>query len=730
MYPYSSTFLRRSGLTRPYSASVSNPCLKKDLFTRRTRPTNILDLPLNLYPNPLLTFEKEEILKLKERELSHLLSIPGGNPAELERLFLNVVLIIHDNLITNTPKATYFIEKFENSGLELPLTAFLKERYKDNRLRRSLLIFLEDPSSKEAHKEVRAVIDQMVAKLEKKPPEAAHMILNYLKKLSVVNIPNHHKLYLSSLVLGLLLKNLSEFDKRCLFSCLVLANFKFSNKEHHDKLRISLLQGSPLSKLVVRTGLMDPKWHDVAKYNYSNTHRNKMVRFFTFSELKRFAEWAILEKNLLDSNLYLELLVRKFEQSSKKKHLQGLLQVMLLYSMVLKGPKECVRFLRYYVESGLEVRMETLLKTLQRLRQDGIYDEALFLINFLHREDLTPEEHQTLVLEIIMVMKEKFAEHPQIVVGYFAALFNDEEKNALHLLKDLKLLDLVYGREGGLVLVDIINEAVVHEDLKNSRLEHSILFQMYALVLKWLSLEQSTSPLLIKSLYDSYIAQVKRAVELNDKESLFHVDNLDESVISLFVEYLLREDPHQCDSMRFTSRRLNYETAKQIATHFFSVANVDRSRKKIYLADILIYAGLLTHNDLAFALVMLKRARATNLPVTFNQIYPFTQYHLDQKEYDEAKYWFLIMAENGVKAKSPTAVQLYKTAKQLGWPMTGTKYLQAYRLRNKKTRQELQNIESDPISVLPSESSADLPNKQFNFVEDLASVLIPLSIKS
>lgn len=714
-------YFLKSGHHRLYSASVTNPCLKKDLFSKRPIPSNVLDLPLNCYPNPLLTLEKDEILELKDQELNHLLSIPGGSPAELENLFLNVVLIINDTLIADTPKAALYLEKFEKSHFELPITALLRESYKNNRLRRSIVSFLEDPTDEETRFDIGQVITDLAQRKQCASKEKTQILLNYLQKLSCVRRINMKCIYLPLLVLDLLLKELSALDKRNLFSYLVHANIKFEQKDHYNELKLSLLQSAPLSKLVARTGLKDPKWHDLAKTDFDDLHKQRIVEFYSFNELKSFAHQALREKNFFDSNLYLELIVTKFELFSNNKHLQDVLEIMLLHSMILKGPQECIRFFRYNVETGVKIETRTLLKVLEKFREEGLLDEALFLVNYLHKENLLPSQRQKLTSEIMLVMRKKFVNHPQIVVGYFAALFNNENKEALQLLHDLKLLDIFYCADGENIDISVIKEAVLHEDLKGSKLNHDVLFQMYSFALASLPLKVSTNPLFIRNLYDAYIMKVNSAMSENDNTSLFHEENLGENIISLFVEYLLRTHPHDPNSMILSTEVLKYDTAKYVVNDFFNVANVKWIRKKTYLIDLLIYSSLMKHNDFAFAMEMLKRARSTNLPVTFNQIYPFITYHLLRNEEEKALQWYEIIVQNGVKARSTAAYDLFKTAKDLNWPVKGSQYISSVRQRNKKIRENLQHVSSDPMDLLPMNSTSS--SQRFEIIEELASVL-------
>ncbi|RKP31915.1 hypothetical protein METBISCDRAFT_13070 [Metschnikowia bicuspidata] len=712
--------MRLSRHRRPLSVATANPTIKRNPFSERRLPTNLLDLPHDTYPNPLLSFNNDEILRLREPELQHLLSIPGGSPAEQEQLFLNVVQLVNDHIVSDTSRAAHLLEAFESSALELPISACLKASYKTNVLRRSILSFLECPSDKQARHDIQQVLRKMLAKLQSEPHEAVHMILNYFQKLAAVRTVNPFPIYLSSQTLELLLQHLSALEKRSLFSYLVQANLKFADDTHYYSLKTTLFNGGPLSKLVTRTGLMDAKWHDVAKFEYSDTQKQRMLNFFRFSELKYFAETALLEKNILDANLYLELLVSKFERSDDSRRLQDVLEVMLVHSMIVKGAPECVRFFRYNLQSGLSIEMGTVLKVLARLREDGLLDEALFLINFLHREKLSQQQRCTLVSEIMHVITKKFEGHPQIVVGYFAALFNDSSKSALRLLKDLLLLDAIYSEPGVSASITAIKEADIHEDLKNSKLQHSFLYSVHSVTLRSLDLEQSTNPQFISELFDAYLAQVKRVMQNDDRTSIFHQDNIDESVVTLFAEYLLREDPHNRKSMTLSDRELNFETARRMVDSFWETVHVSRPRRKTYLADLMIYSSLMQHNDVNYALKVLKHACNVGLPVSFNQIYPFIVFHLLRKEHDRALQWYQILVKNGVKARLRAADDLFDIAKKLNWPVKGSSYRSAHRSRNRKIRSDSALIALDSLSVLSTDPQS---HKLFDFVGELAAVL-------
>lgn len=680
-----------------------NPQLRPKVFTKPL-PSALCELSLSTYPNPLYSLNVEELLKLSEKQYSHLLAVPFKNLAETDQFCNNVIQIVHENIISNTGVAARYLCTITNPEIREVVFGCLKYFYKDDRLRLSLLLFMENPMAPEARRQIFNNINHILFHSESLDAESAQIALSYLKKLALTGQVNEQALFLNQSLMEQLLQHLPGLQE--LYACLFHLNMKFADIGRFEELKKSLLFGSNIDKVVARTGILDPKWHDVHRFEFSETHKLKMVHFFTCNDLVMFTNHAIKEKDVVNANLYLDLLVSKFELSSQlgnhQKDLQYILSVMLNHSMTFKGAPECLKFLKYMLETGLEIKPAMLLRVLSRLREDSYCDEALFLINFLHTEKLDSTQKSILVREIMQVITQKFAEHPQVAVGYFAAMFKQD--SALQLLQDLGILDLVYG---DISLFSAIKRADIHEDLTQVEMSHSILHSMYLIVLK--NLPHRPSPELIKKLYDKYMLKVRA------KEGIFN--NIDESILTLLVEQLLRVDPYATNGLDLVTDHGRFSLAKEIVSDFTTV-QTKRQDRKVYLVDLVITSSLLNHGDYGFAAKMIKRARDLGLPLSFNQIYPFIMYHYSKGELEKAERWYVLMTKNGVKSKSVAADKLFKIAKDLNWQVKGTSYRKLGNKRNQKAREQKSNMAVDRLAIFKSESPRDI-----NLLEELGAIL-------
>lgn len=718
--------LRTSRIHRWYSIQSANPKLRSNIFSIRNLPPKLQDLPLDTYPNPIYNFSKADLLNLEQKELNHLLSIPYKSSSETDKFCFNILEIVHENLMEDPKLAAKYLLAIQDENTRATVMGCLKQYYKSNRLRRSLILFIDSPTSPETRSEVLHTLEKILCDFETLNEDACQMALSFLKKLALTGRHNPHIMFAPQKAVDVLMKSLPESQWAQLYACLLHVNMKFQNGGDFEKLKKSLLRGSNLDKLVVRKGIIDAKWQDTNKFDFDTTYRMKMVSFLTFNDLAFFADHAIREKDVVNANLYLDLLVTKFENlagsDNQKKRLQVVLNTMLNHSMVFKGPQECLKYLNYMVESNLEVRPSTLLRILVNLREVSCWDEALFLINYLHTEKLDGPQRKILTREIMKVITQKFARHPQVAVGYFASMFNRD--NPLQLLKDLHILDVIYGPS---TLFDNIKKADIHEDLTEAHLTHHILKDMYLVVLCNVP-EKESNVDLIKDLFCQYLIQIEQAKGRNSTQSIFHPNNVCDDILCLFLDQLVRVDPFATDNMDLVTDPARFAAAKDICTQFFAIADLQKHQRKGYLLDLMLTSSLLYHRDIAFGAQLLKHAREVGMPLSFNQLYPFIMYHYSNGQHEEARKWYDLLTANGVKAKNVSADRLVEIAKELDWPVKGTQYRSTARQKNRKAREELVKLTTDPLAMF-SEASVAGDISDLNLLEELGSILHSMRVE-
>ncbi|OBA17991.1 hypothetical protein METBIDRAFT_80097 [Metschnikowia bicuspidata var. bicuspidata NRRL YB-4993] len=682
------------------SLLTQNPVFTNSVFSRHKLPENVLELPPTTYPNPLFRLNKSQLLELKLKEIKHLVKIPPRSMSETDQFYKNIIDIFHEYLIKDTKLAVFYLDLITEPLVREAVFEYLRKFYEKELLRLSILAFIEDPLSPACRRAVKFNIYKILDDSREDPQAAANIALNYISKLALTGRVNQWTIFLAEEYLLLLYKNLPKEQWTQLFAALVQTNIKLNNIQHYNVIKDLLLAGSGLDKFVARTGMLCAKWHHTEEPYLSDTQKQKMTLYFLLNELARFTQDMIRQKDVTTLNMYLELLVTKFEALNDPNHLQLVLSIMLSHSMAFKGPQECLQFLRYIVDANLQVVPKTLLRVLTALRLDQFYDEALLLVNYLHKEKLCPTERSNLVSEIIKIITGKFSRHPKIALGYFSSLFNDANNNALRTLKDLLLLDLVYGP--GLVnsLFAVVEQAEIHEGLKNSKMTHAILRELYVVTLRSLPLEQRTSPVLISKLYEEYKKKIDEAKETDDELSPFSQDQLDEKILTLFLDLLVRKDAEARDNFDLVYDPFKFATAKLIFNNFFEAQPARNTIKSTYIFDLMISSGLLKHHDLRFSLSAFKKARDLGLPITFNQVNPLIIHHYLKGEMDKAQQWFMLLIQSGAKAKSVAADRLFDIAKEQKWTYTGTRYRNAVRVKLRAARREFAKLSTNPTAGL------------------------------
>lgn len=709
---------------------TKNPTLRPNVFAPKSLPTQITEIPLSTYPNPLFNLGKTELMQLSDEQLNHLLKIPYKVTSETDKFCLNVIEIANENILENPAVSARFLHAIQDPQMADVVVSCLSHYYKNDRLRRSVLRFMTDPGARETRNEI---LDNIAHIFTESPDQAVPIVLKYLRKLALTGSVNPNIILLPPEHLRPLMAHVPSQEKAELYACLFHTNIKFREYEKFEELKKALLGGSHIDKTVVRTGILDAKWHDTNRFVFGIRHRQKMGLFFTFNDLVFFAQHAIKEKDVVGANLYLELLVAKFETTtnvaSHTKQLQQVLNVILSHSMRFIGPQECLKFLRYMVDSAIPVKPATLLRILCKLRAECCYDEALLLINFLHTSTLQPAQRRILVNEIMLVICARFSLHPRVAAGYFASLFSSTDDAALQVLQDLGILDLIYGRESVRHLFQCVERADIHQDLKGAQLNHDVVRQMYCILLRNLSPQQRSNAVLIKHLYSQYLAQVMHAHDTGNTSSIFHPTMIDDSIVGIFMDHLLRKDPYATTDMDLNTDKHNYACATAIWTDFMSQVQLDRTKRKPYLVDLMVSSALLKHRDLKFAAHIMKQSREIGLPLSFNQLFPFIMHHYSRGEYDHAHQWYVLLVRNGVKAKSVAADRLFDIAKQLQWEVKGSVYKNSGHARNRQARKEMAHLAKTPLRFLGKTAPVDGVDdttggaRDVNLLEELGSLL-------
>lgn len=706
----------------PCNGDITSAHLKVDIFSHKSRQkddTGFLNLPLDTYPNPLFKMSKDEMTRLNRQTFLHLLRIPYKRIVETDKFTFNIVEIINELLTVDTKKAVRYFDSIEDHSMKKIITDMLTMYYRNDRFRRSILEYIICPTSDDFRKEFFENVSHILRIPNKSSEEKCNILLSYLKYLSLTGRPSGKALLLSHSLYKRIFNSIPRPKYAEFYSYLLHLNIQCPPQLNY--LRSCLMRASNIEKFVARTGWIEPKWHDIQRSTFSDVHEQKMVNFFAVKDLKSFALFFIREKDVLGANIYLKLLVNKFEKkctdilredflplpydSSIGDDIQAVLYTILNHIMVFRDSKSCIKILGFIVKNKLEIRFDMILSVLQNLRVQGYFQEALLLVNYLDLQLLLKTEQEKLVAEILQLIKQKFPSSPPVLIGYIASIYSKsegiQEKNgALYLLNELKLLTIA---ETGCIsdsfsrpLLDI-PRANVEEKLTNFDLNNDALALVYETILDSLPKAHRT-PDFIFGIYDAYIKQVLNYRGTDIFNQVFG-DGMTDSIVTLLVKYLIKENPSSPD-MKLVTNIGTFEKAKQISISFLENVELPRNKRSVYFFDLLVCLSLFVHQDYLFASILIRKARYFGLPFTFNQIYPFIMYHYSKKEYAKAEQWYEELVKHGIKANASPAKDLFKIARELNWNVKGFAYRKLVIHRNHKKRQELKRLRSDPILFL------------------------------
>lgn len=706
---------------RHSSAAAGNPELKTAIFRKLPTKADISTVANATTKLLHMSLSKEEVANLKSHELTRLMKTPFEAPLESETFHYTVLEIIHDNLVKNTALVSKLLGALPTPEAKASMIHSLMEYYKSDKLRHSVLAYIRNANSNACRKEVLLCLEKILFESNSRPEDAVQMAISYLRALALTGQVNSSSFPIEHRILEMLLKYTDQAQRVELYGCMVQTNTRFVNHRHFEELKNQLLRGSHIDRVVARTGILNAKWHDTEKFEYTDLHKRQMTVFFSVGDLAFFTHQALKSKDIINANLYLDLTVTKFEQSNHPKNLQTILEVMLSHSMTFKGPRECVKFLRYILDSGLEVSPFLLMKILTRLRLDGCTEEALLMVNFLHSEKLPTTLRSKLVHEIMQIITNKFASEPKIIVGYFAALFGGKNDEMLWLLYDLGLLRAIHHPS-----VDVespfgtIDRADIHKDLMNSTLTSTVFDLVYATLVKSLPLNDRRNPQFIKKLYLAYERKVVEAQQ-NAKSGLefLQESKISENVVSSLIEQLIFENPDEPNLAELVHDQRRYDTAKFISDLFLANVKVSDTGRKVFLLDAMISSSILKHFDLPFAAKLFRHGRSVDLPLSFNQLFPFIMHHYLRGEQKKARVWYDLLVGSGLRAKSVASDRLVEIARELQWPVKGSFYLNQVKKKNRAARREMEALrENSEISEPDSPSLSDeLRNLLFEITE-------------
>ncbi|CCE79199.1 Piso0_001247 [Millerozyma farinosa CBS 7064] len=753
---------RDTVIDQPLNASCSTEREKSsvslgyNIFTggKTVGKKRYIELDPTTYPNPLYDMSKAELIALNEKEYKHLTQIPYKSHNETNKFCYNISNIVDELIMTNTKKAAKYLTTLSDEYTHSTIVASLENKFKGDKIKNSLLEYAINPSGVRFRSSFFKILDSIHAS-DVANERKTQVLMEYLAKVASIDVVNEKVIVLRASFFDKIFALVPTSSYAEFYACLLNINIQPSILSKLYTLKYTLVMGSNSEKFVVRTGWLKPKWHDLQTPVFSENHKRRMINFFSVKDLRQYAIFAIQKKEIVDSNLYLGLLLKKFERkytdiidgksdnilekTSFTYDIQAVLTVVLKHVMTFNGPKNCIPVLKYMIDNNLEIKFDNILTILQHLRESQNFEEALVLINEINLHTLNSSNTEKLVHEILLLIKRKFPKTPKIYLGYVVSMLSKEtsrgeESQCINLLDRLGIISLVYKNSTtDSSSYPEIKRANVDPLLTIPGMQQEVLLSVYETLLNSLDPSERTPEMIVK-MYMDYSKIIKEeinqdAVNSTSTYKFLKVDrdNLNDQVVTLFIKYLLKKKP-ESNSMNLSKSTLNYDTAKFIMSDFLENFMPSRRNRSVFPFELLIYCGLMIHNDYAFVSRMIRVSRSWGLPFSFNQIYPFIMYHYTKGEYKQAESWYRELVKHGVKAKASPVKNLFKIARELNWGVTGFVYRKLGIHRNHKRRKEMSRIHADQLiphtilgSPVTSEYSSAANSEQFT--EDIAFIL-------
>lgn len=717
-------------------SSIFQPSIRKNPFTPNPSSINILDIPKDITPNPLLNMSIEQLQGLTHEEFDYLNSIPYGTVHEINEISLKIASIIKNNLLSDPKKASQMYLIITNKLLKEKIQKSVYNHFKKREVEVSVWMLISKPRSQKTRQIIRSNIESI---LESDINDKSNTILHYLSKLASTDIINAIPILLNHHLFDKLINSVSEKHHGLLYLYMFQINIQSQYKFLMDKWKRKLLTSSSLiNQYIVQTGYSPPiKYENLPKFEITNLQKSKMIQFLNISDFENFINKGIESNQPLKSIYYLNCMLEKFEKkcmisnnriigdSNIKQDVETLLKCLINIIMKFKGGYYCIDILKYMANEGLKPGFEVYHLLLKNLRELGNFNEFVVVLNHMKLDNLSEKQKEIFSNEILSLMEARFPNSPKVIIGYVGAIYG---KQGLGILNKLKILSIPYGSGGinEIPSVDIVQIATVDDRLKGLTLNYKSLAHIYQVLLSSIP-DVSKSPNIILKLYQEYQSYITASQSSSSSSSTTSSSSTkhreQDSVITVFLNHLLRtNEPLTPEHLPITSSFENYEIAKYITNTYYTSITPKLNTISSTNIELLIQTALLKHQDYQFAIKILQISRRFKRPFTFNQIYPFIKYHYDNKNYQDAKLWYDELINSGAISTGYMISDLLRIARKLNWNNIELKFKMNLGMNQKLNKMALHKLQLNPLLMNPlSTTNTTSITEDDEIIEDIIS---------
>ncbi|CAI5758249.1 unnamed protein product [Candida verbasci] len=192
--------------------------LKKNIFT--PLKLNILEIPLNSKPNPLIHFTPDQLKSLPWKDYLYLNEIPYGSNEEREIICYNVINLIYDEILNSPSLADGLFNGLKDETMKKYVIEALTEKFKGDKIKLSIFQFISRPNDIETRDLFFEIFKQIIWMNETNETRC-DLLFNYFEKICKTSYVNS-ELFYSFVEFNKLIYNSQEpYKAMFLLNCMV-----------------------------------------------------------------------------------------------------------------------------------------------------------------------------------------------------------------------------------------------------------------------------------------------------------------------------------------------------------------------------------------------------------------------------------------------------------------------------------------------------------------------------
>ncbi|KAI5950443.1 hypothetical protein KGF57_004312 [Candida theae] len=670
------------------------------------RPISILDIPPNTSPHPLLSINTLKLQQLTKRELRHLRAIEYESMEEKAEACFAISTSIKELIPGNPKQASHIFNILTDEDMKGVVYQNVLESFPENELAKVYMRFVAEPTAHETHASfIKLLLG--ILKSDSASRNKSKALFDFLDGIAQTGVVNSRPIRLDTQIFRAMLDAIEESSHADLYSYLLHLNMRPKSRKLFQDFRGRLLTISPRAQFIANTGYINPRWYDLNVPKFNPTHSSRMIEFYSFTELNHIHNHYMYHNDPARASLFLSYMVTKLEKDGKgelsdkpetfiKGRVSIILKCVLNLIIRFKSISSATQVLKFMKNENFQVEIESLVLLLRMLRQAREYDQFVTVLAGIPLDELKRNQKNSLVDEILLLMRDKFRTSPKVIIGYVSALFGAPQRHhsGLYILNELGILSYPYESTiaSKITSTKVVQPAAVDERLQNTNLTSKGLSYVYQVLFNSMDKSQRNDPSVIGKYFELY-------VDFMSKSSLSLPDD---KPLGVFLQFALHVDEGaELNSIVPSS---NYYLARKIFDYYKTV-NLNGGRITSSTLEKLSRVAVTKFNDFSFATEVLQFARSKGKILTFHQIFPFIKKSDEEGDTKRLKFWMNELTRMGIKVTSRQLNEFVALCREPEPAKDAYKYKWSITKHKRENRKALERLGADFLPVRENNAS-------------------------